>query len=55
MNVQHFVFSNSGPTTIGIENVGGTKSSFTQFNTTVYDNPSISSAAANQLASQYEC
>ena len=54
MNVQHFVFSNSGPTTIRIENVGGTKSSFTQFNTTVYDNPSISSAAANQLASQYQ-
>jgi len=54
MNVQHFVFSNSGPTTIRIENVGGTKSSFTQFNTTLYDNPSISSAAANQLASQYQ-
>jgi plastocyanin len=54
MNVQHFVFSNSGPATIRIENVGGTKSSFTQFNTTVYDNPSISSAAANQLASQYQ-
>ena len=54
MNVQHFVFSNSGPATIRIENVGGTKSSFTQFNTTVYDNPSISSAAANQLATQYK-
>ena len=54
MNVQHFVFSNSGPATIRIENVGGTKSSFTQFNTTLYDNPSISSAAANQLASQYQ-
>ena len=54
MNVQHFVFSNSGPTTIRIENIGGAKSSFTQFNTTVYDNPSISSAAANQLATQYK-
>lgn len=54
MNVQHFVFSNSGPTTIRIENVGGAKSSFTQFDTTVYDNPGISSSAANQLASQYK-
>jgi plastocyanin len=54
MNVQHFVFSNSGPTTIRIENVGGAKSSFTQFDTTVYDNPGISSSAANQLASQYQ-
>ena len=53
MNVQHFAFSNSGPTTIRIENIGGAKSSFTQFNTTVYDNPSISSAAANQLT-QYQ-
>ena len=54
MNVQHFVFPNSGPTIIRIENVGGTKSSFTEFNTTVYDNPSISSAAVNQLAAQYK-
>jgi hypothetical protein len=54
MNVQHFAFSNSGPTTIRIENIGGAKSSFTQFNTTVCDNPSISSAAANQLAAQYQ-
>ena len=53
MNVQHFVFSNSGPTNIRVENIGGAKSSFAQFNTTIYDNPSISSAAANQLASQY--
>jgi plastocyanin len=54
MNVQHFVFSNSGPTTIRIENIGGAKTSFAEFNTTVYDNPSLSSAAANQLAAQYK-
>ncbi|HET7392011.1 MAG TPA: hypothetical protein VFJ51_14425, partial [Nitrososphaeraceae archaeon] len=54
MDVQHFVFSNSGPTNIRIENIGGAKSSFAQFNTTIYDNPSISSAAANQLAAQYK-
>jgi plastocyanin len=54
MNLQHYVFSNSGPTTIRIENVGGAKTSFAAFNTTVYDNPSISSAAANQLAAQYK-
>jgi plastocyanin len=54
MNVQHFVFPNSGATIIRIENIGGAKSSFAQFNTTVYDNPSISSASANQLAAQYK-
>lgn len=54
MNVQHFVFSNSGPIDIRTENIGGAKSSLAQFNTTVYDNPSISSAAANQLALQYK-
>ena len=45
MNVQHYVFSNSGPVTIRIENIGGVKSAYTQFNSTVFDNPSISSAA----------
>jgi hypothetical protein len=50
MNVQHYVFSNSGPTTIRMENVGAAKSSDIQFNTIVFDNPNISSAAANQLA-----
>ena len=52
MNVPHYVFSNSGPTTIRIENIGGAKSSFAEFGTTVYDNPAISSAAANKIASQ---
>jgi len=50
MNVQHYVFSNSGPITIRIENVNAVKSSDVQFNTIVFDNPNISSAAANQLA-----
>lgn len=53
MNVQHYVFANSGPTNIRIENVGGIKGSFATFNTTVYNNTSISSASASQLASQY--
>ncbi len=47
MNVQHYVFSNSGPITIRIENVGAVKSSDIQFTTMVFDNPNISSAAAN--------
>jgi hypothetical protein len=50
MNVQHYVFSNSGPITIRIEDVGAVKSSDIQFNTIVFDNPNISSSAANQLA-----
>ena len=50
MNVQHYVFSNSGCITIRIENVSAVKSSDVQFNTIVFDNPNISSAAANELA-----
>jgi hypothetical protein len=54
MNVQNYVFANSGPINIRIENVGGIKTAFAVFNTTVYNNPSISSSSASQLASQYE-
>jgi len=50
MNIQHHVFSNSGSISIRIENVGAVKSSDIQFDTIVFDNPTISSAAANQLA-----
>ena len=50
INVLHYVFSNSGPIIISIENIGAVKSSDAQFNTRVFDNPNISSAAANQLA-----
>lgn len=53
MNVQHFVFSNSGPINVRIENIGGVKSSSTEFNSTVFDNPGVSIAKANQLAEQY--
>lgn len=54
MNIQHFVFSNSGPIIIKIENIGGVKSSNTQFNSTVFDNPGMPLAAVNQLAQQYK-
>jgi hypothetical protein len=40
------MYLSSGPTTIRVENIGGTKSAFVQFGTTVYDNPDISSEAA---------
>lgn len=52
MNVPHYVFPNSGPTTIRIENIGGAKSAFAEFGTTVYDNPAISSQAASKIAAQ---
>jgi len=52
MNVPHYVFANSGPTTIRIENIGGAKSAFAEFGTTVYDNPAISSQAASKIAAQ---
>ncbi len=50
MSVLHYTFPNSGPVTIGIENVGAVKSSNVEVNTRVFDNPNITSAAANQLA-----
>ena len=50
MSVLHYTFPNSGPVTIGIENVGAVKSQNVEFNTRVFDNPNITSAAANQLA-----
>src|SRR5215469_16666780 len=49
VNVLHYVFSNSDPINIRIENVGAVKSSDVQFNTRVF-NPNISSAAASQFA-----
>jgi hypothetical protein len=45
-------FPSSGPTTIRVENIGGTKSAFAEFGTTVYDNSTISSAAASKISSQ---
>jgi len=50
MNVLHYVFSNSGHTTIRIENIGAVKSSDVQFDTIIFDNPNISSTVASQLA-----
>jgi plastocyanin len=50
MSILHYTFPNSGPVTIGIENVGAVKSQNVEVNTRVFDNPSITSAAANQLA-----
>jgi len=50
VNVLHYVFSNSGPINFSIENIGAVKSSDARFNSLVFDNPNISSAAANQLA-----
>ena len=46
------MYLSSGPTTIRVENIGGTKSAFVQFGTTVYDNPTISSEAASKIAAQ---
>jgi hypothetical protein len=53
VNVFHYVFSNSGPIIIRIENIDAVKSSDVQFNSLVFNKnliPNISSAAANQLA-----
>ena len=43
-DVQEFVFSKPGPIIVRIENVGDNKDSFTEFNSTVYENPNIPAA-----------
>jgi len=48
-DVQEFRFTNPGAINITIENVGGSKQTFTVFNSTVYQNPNISQAGINEL------
>jgi plastocyanin len=50
-DVQEFVFSKPGPINVRIENVGDNKNSFTDFNSTVYENPNISAARIQQQRS----
>ena len=50
-DVQEFVFSKPGPINVRIENVGDDKDSFTDFNSTVYENPNISAARIHQQQS----
>ena len=50
-DVQEFVFSKPGPINVRIENVGDNKDSFTDFNSTVYENPNISAAGIHQQQS----
>jgi hypothetical protein len=52
INVFHFVFANAGPLFIQVENVGGSKA-YAEFNTTVYNNANLSSAAINTAAAPY--
>ena len=48
-DVQEFVFTKPGVVDIRIENVADNKQSFTAFNSTVFENLSVSAAGANQL------
>ena len=50
-DVQEFVFSKPGPINVRIENLGDNKDSFTDFNSTVYENPNISAAGIHQQQS----
>ena len=50
-DVQEFVFSKPGPIIVRIENVGDNKDSFTEFNSTVYENPNIPAAGIEQQQS----
>jgi plastocyanin len=50
-DVQEFVFSKSGPIRMRIENVGDDKDSFSEFNSTVYENPNGSAARTQQQQS----
>lgn len=40
-DVQELIFTRPGPVNIRLENVGEHKESFTDFNSTVYENPNI--------------
>ncbi len=48
-DVQEFIFTKPGVVNIRIENVADNKQSFTAFNSTVFENLSVSAAGANQL------
>ena len=48
-DVQEFIFVKPGVINVRIENVADNKQSFTSFNSTVFENPSVSAAGANQL------
>jgi hypothetical protein len=48
-DVQVFIFTKPGVVNIRIENVGDNKQSFTAFNSTVFENLSVSAGGANQL------
>jgi len=50
-DVQEFMFSMPGPINVRIENVGDNKDSFTDFNSTVYENPNISASEIHQQQS----
>jgi hypothetical protein len=50
-DVQEFVFSKPGPINVRIENVGDNKDSFTDFNSTVYENPNVSAAGIQKQKS----
>jgi len=51
-NIFHYVFANPGSLFIKIENVGGTNAN-AEFNTTVYNNSNLSSAAVSKAAAPY--
>jgi hypothetical protein len=51
-NVFHFVFANAGPIFVKVQSVGGT-SAYAAFNTTVYNNPDLSSEAVSKAASAF--
>ena len=51
-DVQEVIFSKSGPINIRVENVGDEKGSFTDFNSTVYENPRMSRTVQQQQQQQ---
>lgn len=48
-DVQDFIFTKPGAVNIRIENVADNRQSFTAFNSTIFENPSVSAAGANKL------
>lgn len=51
-DTQRYIFSEPGPINVRVENVGNDNNSFTEFTSTVYQNPKLSAADVKRISSQ---
>ncbi|MFZ0557212.1 MAG: plastocyanin/azurin family copper-binding protein [Nitrososphaeraceae archaeon] len=50
-DTQHYIFSEPGPINMRVENVGNDNYSFTEFSSTVYENPKLTAADVERISS----